>query len=76
MGREEPHRLHHYSDLAAKPAVIDLIRREVEKVNAGLTDVQRVAKFVLLYKELDADDGELTAPARSAAASSTRSTAT
>ncbi len=49
-----------YSDLAAKPAVIDLIRREVEKVNAGLTDVQRVAKFVLLYKELDADDGELT----------------
>jgi long-chain acyl-CoA synthetase len=49
-----------YSDLVAKPAVIDLIRREVERVNAGLTDVQRVAKFVLLYKELDADDGELT----------------
>ncbi|MFH6785151.1 MULTISPECIES: long-chain fatty acid--CoA ligase [Methylobacterium] len=49
-----------YSDLAAKPAVIELIRREVVRVNAGLTDVQRVAKFVLLYKELDADDGELT----------------
>ncbi|AWN53660.1 long-chain fatty acid--CoA ligase [Methylobacterium sp. 17Sr1-1] len=49
-----------YSDLASKPAVIALIRAEVERVNAGLTDVQRVAKFVLLYKELDADDGELT----------------
>lgn len=49
-----------YSDLASKPAVIELIRGEIERVNAGLTDVQRVAKFVLLYKELDADDGELT----------------
>ncbi|GJD49293.1 Long-chain-fatty-acid--CoA ligase FadD15 [Methylobacterium crusticola] len=49
-----------YADLAAKPAVIALLRAEVERVNAGLTDVQRIAKFVLLYKELDADDGELT----------------
>ena len=33
---------------------------EVEAVNATLPPAQRVAKFLLLYKELDADDGELT----------------
>ncbi|WP_298952103.1 long-chain fatty acid--CoA ligase [uncultured Methylobacterium sp.] len=49
-----------YSDLASKPEVIDLLRREVERVNATLQESQRIAKFVLLYKELDADDGELT----------------
>ncbi|MFN0042190.1 MAG: AMP-binding protein [Alphaproteobacteria bacterium] len=49
-----------YSDLAAKAETYALLRREVESVNAGLPDAQRVRKFLLLYKELDADDGELT----------------
>ncbi|GJE01558.1 long-chain fatty acid--CoA ligase [Methylobacterium isbiliense] len=49
-----------YADLAAKPEVIALLRAEVERVNAGLAEAQRIAKVVLLYKELDADDGELT----------------
>ena len=33
---------------------------EVAKVNETLPDAQKINKFVLLYKELDADDGELT----------------
>ena len=37
-----------------------MIRKEVETVNATLPPAQRIAKFLLLYKELDADDGELT----------------
>jgi len=49
-----------YSDLASRPEVYALLRREVETVNATLPPAQRIAKFLLLYKELDADDGELT----------------
>jgi len=49
-----------YSDLSAKAEVYELIRAEVEKVNRTLPEPQRIAKFLLLYKELDADDGELT----------------
>ncbi len=49
-----------YTNLSAQPQVRDLLREEVEKVNATLPDAQRVRKLVLLYKELDADDGELT----------------
>jgi long-chain acyl-CoA synthetase len=49
-----------YTDLSAKPQVYDLLQREVEQVNRSLPEAQRVRKFLLLYKELDADDGELT----------------
>jgi long-chain acyl-CoA synthetase len=49
-----------YSDLASRPEVYALLRKEVEAVNARLPAAQRIAKFLLLYKELDADDGELT----------------
>lgn len=49
-----------YADLAANKEVTDLIRREVERVNKTLPMSQRISQFVLLYKELDADDGELT----------------
>ena len=49
-----------YSDLASRPEVYALLRQEVEAVNASLPPGQRIAKFLLLYKELDADDGELT----------------
>jgi long-chain acyl-CoA synthetase len=49
-----------YSDLSARPEVLKLIAGEIEKVNASLPAFQQVTKFVLLYKELDADDGELT----------------
>ena len=49
-----------YTDLSSRPEVYDLVRKEVEAVNATLPPAQRIAKFLLLYKELDADDGELT----------------
>src|SRR5215470_1052920 len=49
-----------YTDLASRPEIYALIRKEVEGVNATLPPGQRIAKFLLLYKELDADDGELT----------------
>ncbi|MDF1793982.1 MAG: AMP-binding protein [Thalassobaculaceae bacterium] len=49
-----------YTGLSADDRIYELIRSEVEHVNAGLPDQQRIQRFLLLYKELDADDGELT----------------
>ncbi len=49
-----------YTDLASRSEVYALLRKEVETVNATLPPAQRIARFLLLYKELDADDGELT----------------
>jgi long-chain acyl-CoA synthetase len=49
-----------YTDLSSKPEIVDLIQREVEKVNKGLPENAKVKRFVLLYKELDPDDDELT----------------
>lgn len=49
-----------YTDLAQKPQVYALIRRDVERANADLPAAARIRRFLLLHKELDADDGELT----------------
>ncbi len=54
-----------YTDLAAKPEVLELVRDCVEKVNADLANDallagSQVSRFLVLHKELDADDGELT----------------
>jgi len=49
-----------YTDLASRPEVYALLRKEVEAANATLPSAQRISKLLLLYKELDADDGELT----------------
>ena len=54
-----------YTDLAQKPEVYQLIRECVESVNADLSrDTllagSQISRFLVLHKELDADDGELT----------------
>jgi long-chain acyl-CoA synthetase len=54
-----------YTDLASQDAVYELVRECVEKVNADLAQEPEIAnsqihRFLLLHKELDADDGELT----------------
>ncbi len=54
-----------YTDLASQPAVYELIRDCVEKVNADLAadpnmSGSQIRRFLILHKELDADDGELT----------------
>ena len=54
-----------YIDLAGQSSVYDLISNEIDKVNedlaedAELSDSQ-IKRFLILHKELDADDGELT----------------
>jgi long-chain acyl-CoA synthetase len=54
-----------YQDLAGKPEVYDLIRAEVERVNRSLAEEAelrgaQIRRFLLLYKELDPDDQEIT----------------
>ncbi|NTV11798.1 MAG: long-chain fatty acid--CoA ligase, partial [Zoogloea sp.] len=54
-----------YADLAGQAVVYELIRDCVEQVNADLATDPRMAaaqirRFLILHKELDADDGELT----------------
>ncbi|GAW92678.1 long-chain fatty acid--CoA ligase [Calderihabitans maritimus] len=49
-----------YIDLSQKQEVLELIRQEVERVNSELPKAARIHKFVVLHKELDADDEELT----------------
>ena len=54
-----------YTDLAAQPGVYDLIGGEIGKVNAALAgdpklSGSQIRRFLILHKELDPDDNELT----------------
>jgi len=49
-----------YTDLAQKPEVYALVGHAVARANEDLPDGARVRRFVLLHKQLDADDEELT----------------
>jgi long-chain acyl-CoA synthetase len=54
-----------YTDLASRPEVVGLIRECIEQVNADLAAdpmmaASQIRRFLILHKELDADDEELT----------------
>ena len=54
-----------YQELAGHPQVYAMVQSHIEKVNADLAAEPRVSgarikRFLILHKELDADDGELT----------------
>ncbi|MBS0402741.1 MAG: AMP-binding protein [Proteobacteria bacterium] len=54
-----------YVDLAGKPDVLTMMKECVEKVNAELAgeegmEATQIARFLVLHKELDPDDDELT----------------
>ena len=49
-----------YLDLSQKPEVCDLIREEIRKGNETLPASTRIRRFLLLTKDLEADDAEMT----------------
>jgi long-chain acyl-CoA synthetase len=49
-----------YMDLTQKPEVVSLLREEVERVNRAVPETLRIRRYLVLPKELDADDDELT----------------
>lgn len=51
----------HFRSLVETPQVRTLIEEEIDRGNAQLARVERIRKFHLLTKELDHDDGEVTA---------------
>ncbi|MDE2982369.1 MAG: AMP-binding protein [Gemmatimonadota bacterium] len=58
----ERHRIAYttFTDLARRAEIYRLIRRHVTKVNEDLPGAARIRRFLLLHKELHADDAELT----------------
>lgn len=49
-----------FMDLSQKPEVYELIQADVESVNDTLPSGARIRKFVLMHKEFDADEAEIT----------------
>lgn len=49
-----------FADASQKLEVRELIRQEIQKMNRTLPDGSGVKKFIDLYKQLDADEAELT----------------
>jgi long-chain acyl-CoA synthetase len=49
-----------YAELSQHAEVYDLVEKQIRQANKDLPESARVAKFTNLYKELDADDDELT----------------
>ena len=49
-----------FVDLSQRPQVYELVRRTVEEVNESLPAAARVRRFVLMHKEFDADEAEMT----------------
>ena len=47
-------------DLSRKPEVAALITEEIARINATLPEPNRIRRFLLLNKELEADDAEIT----------------
>jgi len=58
----ERHRIPYttFVDLSQKKEVADLVRQDLERVNGYLPEQSHVQKFVLLHKEFDPDEAELT----------------
>ncbi len=50
-----------YRDLGEKPEVIALVQEEVDRTNAKFARVENIRRFRMIPKELDHEDGELTA---------------
>jgi long-chain acyl-CoA synthetase len=54
-----------YQELAGNPRVYDMIAQHIDEVNRSLSEEEvmagaQIRRFLVLHKELDADDGELT----------------
>lgn len=49
-----------FVDLSQRPEVYALIRQDVERVNHNLPESARLRRFVLMHKEFDPDEAELT----------------
>jgi long-chain acyl-CoA synthetase len=49
-----------FSDLSQKPEVVELVKKEIVRINRVLPEASRIRKFVNMYKEFDPDESEMT----------------
>jgi long-chain acyl-CoA synthetase len=49
-----------FSDLSKRPEIYELVGREVERVNATLSQVETIKRFTIVDKKLDPEDGDVT----------------
>jgi long-chain acyl-CoA synthetase len=49
-----------FVDLSQKDEIANLVQKDLQRVNSYLPEASRVRKFVLMHKEFDADEAELT----------------
>jgi len=49
-----------FTDLSQRPQVIDLIKKDIERVNRTMPDFAQIKRFTNLHREFDADEAELT----------------
>jgi long-chain acyl-CoA synthetase len=49
-----------FAELSQRPEVYDLIKHDIDEVNRSLPSGSRVGKYLILHKEFDPDEGELT----------------
>jgi len=49
-----------FTDLSQKPEIINLVSKDIERVNKSIPAFSRIKTFANLHKELDPDEAELT----------------
>jgi long-chain acyl-CoA synthetase len=49
-----------FQDLSGRPEILGVIRDEIRRCNSGLPEATRIRRFLVLNKEFDADDDEIT----------------
>jgi long-chain acyl-CoA synthetase len=49
-----------FAELSQRPEVYDLVKHDIDEVNSTLPPGSRVGKYLILHKEFDPDEGELT----------------
>ncbi|MCU0595651.1 MAG: AMP-binding protein [Desulfobacterota bacterium] len=49
-----------FSELAQRPEIYELVKQDIRRVNSGLSPGSGVKKYVVLHREFDPDEGELT----------------
>ncbi|OGP52967.1 MAG: hypothetical protein A2Y65_05325 [Deltaproteobacteria bacterium RBG_13_52_11] len=49
-----------FAELSQRPEVYELLKQDIDKINSTLPPGSRVEKYVILHKEFDPEEGELT----------------
>jgi long-chain acyl-CoA synthetase len=49
-----------FAELSQRPEVYEVVKQDIDKINSTLSPASRVGQYIILHKEFDPDEGELT----------------